>query len=298
MLKYNGVEIWGGNTEIKIRFEEGNYMKKSLIPMDCHNHSNLSPDGINSPEEMVVRACELGIEYYSLTDHLEINKFYDEEYLYEEPVKTASITMPKLIKKYSDKLNIAYGVELGQPLQDMALTNRMLSSYKYDFIIGSLHMCEGWDDFYLLDYNEVKPDKILKLYFEEMLEMVKWGGFDTLGHLTYPLRYMVGESGLYVDMSKFLNIIREIYSVMIKNDIALEINSSGLRQKIGLTLPDEYYIRLYRELGGRLLTVGSDAHCTEDLGKGIEKAIQLAREVGFNELTFFKNRKPVLIPIG
>ena len=272
-------------------------MNTSDILMDVHNHSNLSPDGTNDPEDMVKRAIELGIGYYALTDHLEINKFYDEEYLYEEPVRKASEISPLLIDKYSDKINMAYGVELGQPLQDMKLTDRMLSSYKYDFIIGSLHMCNGWDDFYLLDYNKVSPDFLLKLYFEELLEMARWGEFDVLGHLTYPLRYIVGDSGLYIDMSKYLPIIKEIFSTLIKNDIGIEINSSGLRQKIGLTLPDEYYVRLYKELGGKILTVGSDAHCTEDLGKGIPETIALARNVGFTELAFFKKRNPTFISI-
>lgn len=272
-------------------------MNTSDILMDVHNHSDLSPDGTNKPEDMVKRAIELGISYYSLTDHLEINKFYDEEYLYEEPVRKASEISPLLIDRYSDKINMAYGVELGQPLQDMKLTERMLSSYKYDFIIGSLHMCNGWDDFYLLDYSKVSPDSLLKLYFEELLDMARWGEFDVLGHLTYPLRYIVGDSGLYIDMSRYLPIIKEIFATLIKNDIGIEINSSGLRQKIGLTLPDEYYVRLYKELGGKILTVGSDAHCTEDLGKGIPEAIAIARNVGFTELAFFKKRNPIFISI-
>ena len=267
------------------------------ILMDCHNHSNLSPDGSNTPEEMVRRACELGISYYALTDHLEINKFYDEEYLYEEPVKKASEISPVLIEKYADKITMSYGVELGQPLQDIELTNRMLSSYKYDFIIGSLHMCRGWDDFYLLDYSKVSPDYLLGLYFEELLDMARWGEFDVMGHITYPLRYIVGESGINVDMKKYLPIIKEIFSTLIKNGKGIEINSSGLRQKIGVPMPDEHYIALYKKLGGRILTVGSDAHCTEDLGKGIAECIELARKIGFEELTFFKNRKPVFISI-
>ena len=132
---------------------------------------------------------------------------------------------------------------------------------------------------------------------EELLEMARWGEFDVLGHLTYPLRYIVGDSGLYIDMSKYLPIIKEIFSTLIKNDIGIEINSSGLRQKIGLTLPDKYYVRLYKELGGTILTVGSDAHRTEDLGKGIPEAIALARNVGFTELAFFKKRNPTFISI-
>ncbi len=265
--------------------------------MDCHNHSNLSPDGINSPEEMVQRACELGIRYYALTDHLEINKFFDEEYLYEEPVRRASEISPKLIEKYSEKLTMSYGVELGQPLQDINLTNRMLDSYNYDFIIGSLHMCNGWEDFYELDYSKVSPEYLLGLYFDEVLEMARWGKFDVLGHLTYPLRYITGESKIQIDMSRYLSRIKEIFSTLIRNDMGIEINSSGLRQQLGISMPDDYYVNLYKELGGKILTVGSDAHCTDDLGKGIAQCIKMAKDIGFKELTFFRKRNPIFISI-
>lgn len=276
--------------------KKGDIMEEKII-MDCHNHSNLSPDGENSPEDMVKRACELGIKYYSLTDHLEINKFYDEEYPYEEPVKRGSLITPALAEKYADKIHMSYGIELGQPLQDIKLTERMLSSYKYDFIIGSLHMCDGWDDFYLLDYSKVSADMLMGLYFEEVLQMARWGEFDVLGHLTYPLRYITGESGIQIDMDKYLPIIKEIFSTLIKNDMGIEINTSGLRQKINKPLPDEYYVALYKELGGRILTVGSDAHCTADLGKGISECVMMAKRLGFDSLAFYKNRKPEFVKI-
>ncbi len=271
-------------------------MSEKII-MDCHNHSNLSPDGSNSPEEMIKRAIELGIQYYSLTDHLEINKFYDEEFLYEEPVKKASLISPQLIEKYKDKITMSYGVELGQPLQDMPLTNRLLDSYNYDFIIGSLHMCNGWEDFYELDYSKVDPNYLLGLYFDEVLEMARWGKFDVLGHLTYPLRYITGECKIEIDMSRYLTRIKEIFSTLIKNDMGIEINSSGLRQQLGVSMPDAYYVSLYRDMGGKILTVGSDAHCTKDLGKGIAQVVTMAKDIGFEELTFFKNRQPIFISI-
>lgn len=267
------------------------------ILLDCHNHSCQSPDGVNTPREMVERAIELGIKYYALTDHLEINKFYDEEFLYEEPVRQSSEIVPALKSEYKDKIRMSYGVELGQPLQNMSLTQRMLETYNFDYIIGSLHMCNGWDDFYLLDYSKVSADKLLDLYFEELLEMARWAKFDILGHLTYPLRYIVGESKIKIDMTKHLSIIKEIFTAVIKNDMGIEINTSGLRQQIGEALPSEYYIELYKNLGGKILTIGSDAHCVEDLGKGVAQCTAMAKKVGFNQLAFYEHRKPIFINI-
>lgn len=267
------------------------------IPADSHNHSSQSPDGENTLEEMILRAIELGIEHYTVTDHLEINKFYDEEFLYEEPVKQSSIMLPKLIEKYKDKLDIHYGVELGQPIHDYALTQRMLDSYSYEFIIGSCHEVKGWNDFYYLDYEKTDPHYMLGLYFDELLEMAEWGKFDVLGHLTYPLRYIAGDFGIDIDMSRYESIISEIFRTLIKNGMGIEINTSGLRQKIGVTLPDEHYVRLYRQLGGEIITVGSDAHRTADLGKGIAEGIALAKKCGFDRIYYYRRRKPAAIEI-
>ena len=271
--------------------------RKDIIPADSHNHSTQSPDGKNTVREMAERACELGIEHYTITDHLEINKFYDPEFLYEEPVKQSSILLPPLIEEYKGRLDIHYGIELGQPVHDYALTQRMLDSYDYEFIIGSCHMVKGWDDFYFLDYKKVDPHYVLNLYFEELLEMAEWGKFDVLGHLTYPLRYIVGDFGIKIDMSQYEAIIEKIFKTLIQKGMGIEINTSGLRQKIGVPLPDQHYISLYKKCGGEILTIGSDAHCTADLGKGIAEGISLAKKCGFDKIYYYDHRKPISIKI-
>ncbi|MCM1055528.1 MAG: histidinol-phosphatase HisJ family protein [Bacteroides sp.] len=267
------------------------------VPADSHTHSSQSPDGENTVREMAERAAELGIRHYTVTDHLEINKFYDEEFLYEEPVRQSSLILPPLIEEFKDRLDMHYGVELGQPLHDIELTERMLSSYDYEFIIGSCHMIRGWDDFYYLDYGQVDPHKLLGLYFEELLEMAEWGKFDVLGHLTYPLRYIEGDFGIKIDMDRYEAVIKKIFKTLIGNGMGIEINGSGLRQRIGVTLPDERYVKMYGELGGEIITVGSDAHRREDIGKGVEQCIRTAKNCGFDKIYYYDRRRPVPIKI-
>lgn len=269
----------------------------NLIPVDSHNHTTLSPDAENTPEEMVARAMQLGISHYTVTDHLEINKFYDEEYLYEAPVMAASEIMPKLKEEYKDKIDVLYGVELGQPLFDLPLTTRILATYNYDFIIGSVHYIRGYDDFYYLDYRNCDIEKLLEQYYAETLEMAQWGGFDVLGHMTYPLRYITGNYGIEADMSRYSKIIDEIFKVLIKNNMGIEINTSGLFQKIKQASPDLPLVKRYRELGGEIITIGSDAHCVKDLGRGIPEGIEIARKAGFDKICYFEKRNPKFIDI-
>lgn len=267
------------------------------ILTDSHVHSTQSFDGESSLREMAERAAELEIKHLTVTDHLDINDYYKPEYEFEKKVKESALLFPKLIEEFKGKIDIHYGVELGQPLQDFELTKKLLDTYDYEFIIGSCHNIRNYEDFYWLDYTKEDPCKLLKLYFEELLEMTEWGGFDVLGHLTYPLRHIVGDYGIKIEMEQFEPIIEKIFRTLIKNNMGIEINTSGLRQKIGLTLPDEHYVKMYRDLGGELITIGSDAHRREDLGKGIAEGMALAKKCGFEKIYYYDHRKPVEIII-
>ena len=95
----------------------------------------------------------------------------------------------------------------------------------------------------------------------------------------------------------YSNVIDDIFKALISREKALEINTSGLFKEIGKTLPDINLIRRFKELGGRYVTIGSDAHNCIDLGKGIEQGIETAKTCGFNHYTIFENRLPTMIEI-
>ena len=102
--------------------------------------------------------------------------------------------------------------------------------------------------------------------------------------MTYPLRYIVGEHGIPVDMSKFSDKVDEILSLLVKNEKALEINTSGLRQKLGKTMPEEDVVRRFKQLGGEFVTVGSDAHYAKDIGAGVIVGIDIHNRTDFGTL--------------
>lgn len=268
-----------------------------MLPFDLHTHTSFSFDGEYGAEEMVFRAYELGIKRYAITDHLEINEYHLPEFRYPEILKEAKAVIPGLIEKYKGKIDLIRGIELGQPVHDTALAEKLLSEGQYDYIIGSCHMIRGYQDFYFLDYDENDPVKLLDVYFDELIEMAEWGKFDTLAHITYPLRYIVGDKGKKIDMTRYEKQLERLFSLIIERNIALEINTSGLRQNIGETLPGEELLRKYYNMGGRLITMGSDAHKPEDIGKGIAEGIALAKKIGFSAVSVYKNRKPIMIEI-
>lgn len=281
--------------------------------IDLHTHTNISPDGVNTPEEMCERAIELGLSAYAITDHCEVSTWFDEEYYdkigarksddpfvkynYRDRFFTGIDYISRLKEKYDGRLNLLCGIELGQATQGWDGAEEVAACKKLDFIIGSLHQNRGEDDFGYLQYdnnNILQINKLLYDYFNEMLEMCIWGKFDTLGHLTYPLRY-ISASGIDIEMKPYEDMIIKIFTTLIEKGKGIEINTSGLRQAYGKTFPDLYYVKLFRNLGGEILTLGSDSHCIADLGKGIFNGAEIAKEAGFRYITYFKNRKPEFI---
>jgi histidinol-phosphatase (PHP family) len=285
--------------------------------IDLHSHTNNSPDASDTAEAMVLSAIEKGIDVYAITDHCEVNLFFPEGYYGErkspyevfnfgETTGNSIRESDYLKEKYKDKIKLLRGVELAGAMFDTGLAEAILRDTRLDFVIGSTHQVKGFDDFAFIDYGKERIPELMRIYFEEILKTAKWGKFDVLAHLTYTLRYIEGgvsenrESswgGVKVDMTPYEEIIREIFKVLIANGKGIEINTSGLRQKYGKTFPDLYYIKLFRDLGGDIITAGSDSHNINDIGKGIKEAEELAKTAGFSYFTYFENRKPVRVKI-
>ena len=118
-------------------------------------------------------------------------------------------------------------------------------------------------------------------YFDATLELVKWGRFHSLAHLTYPFRYIPAEKRP-ADYSRWQDRIDAVFRALRDRDIALEINVSGLRNPlVNSAHPDLPLVRRFRELGGEKITVGADAHRPEDMGAHIRDGLLIAREAGF-----------------
>ena len=126
--------------------------------------------------------------------------------------------------------------------------------------------------------------------------MVKWGQFDVLSHLFYFIKYMPLEKALSF-IQKYNYIIFDILKECINKGIGIEVNTSGLRSGLGITIPNFEYLKTYRKLGGELITIGSDAHKAQDIGSGCLEAISMIKDAGFKYISQYVNRNPIQIKI-
>lgn len=265
--------------------------------IDLHTHTDNSFDGNHSAMFLCETAYMKGLRAIAFTDHIEIDAYVSGDF--DITARQAYFDASNARSAFRGKLTVCNGIELGQATYDLPTAEELLGRMKYDIVIGSIHNLRGRPDFAYFDYDTEAADypDLLDEYFDEELALAKWGGFDTLAHLTYPLRYIVGESKKSVNMARYTDKIDEILRVLAQNGKALEINTSGLRQPIGITMPDVSIVKRFRELGGEFVTVGSDSHYAEHLGAGIEEGMAIARECGFACISLFKNRTPTPIPI-
>lgn len=281
--------------------------------IDCHAHSQHSVDADYPISRMCDAAIKQGLSVFAITDHCEANRWYDithygkEKSAYEYDCYMFSDCYEKSLEDiirqkeiYKGKIELLCGVELGQAIQDIELADQIAKDERLDFIIGSIHEPRGNMDFAFIDYSQYSQaelEKLLEQYFSEINELCAWGKFQILGHLTYTLRYMEGKYNRHVDLRKYDDIIEDSLKKVIANDCAIEINTSGLRQSYGKAFPELYYVKMYKELGGRLLSLGSDAHFPNHVGANIADGAKIAVDAGFDRVCYFRNKRPEFISL-
>lgn len=258
---------------------------------DYHMHSKYSFDGHEPIENICKKAMERGMKEIAITDHLDI--YSDKAYTSMLDIRAISEDILKVREQYHGRLLIRHGVELGQPQINKIEAEKFYQDNNLDFIIGSIHNLEDDFDLYYYDFDSIDCYAMYEHYLTWMIDLAKNYDYDVLGHITYPLRYMVQKSQIYLDLKRYQEQFVELFQTVINRGKGIEVNTSGLFQKMQETMPNLSLIKLYKECGGEIITVGSDCHKLEHVASNIKEGQELLKEVGFRFITTFENRKPI-----
>ena len=264
------------------------------LRIDCHTHSDFSRDGADPITYMCEAAVGKELDILTITDHCEINAYYEN--LYDLSILQSYVKTREAAQIFENQLCVLTGIEIGQPMEDVKTADEVLRKNAFDFVLASVHNLPGQEDFYFLEYDAAKVPNLLNSYFHELLRMIEWGNFDSLAHIDYPLRYISGVHGIPVDLNDY-PLLDEVVGLLAKKDKALEINGSGVRQPIGRTLPGVEAVRRFRELGGKYITVGSDSHDIKNIFGGVSEAVKTASDAGFKHIAVYRGRIPELLEI-
>jgi len=265
-----------------------------MILPDYHVHTTYSPDSKMNPEEAVRAAIASGVTELCFTEHMDLGhhmKMYDQIPDFAGMDKTIS----ELREKYPE-LRIGKGIEVGYIPDTVNQTVEVLAEQNFDYVLLSTHCVDGLDCG--LPESKRGQEKITayKRYLETVYESVTDDRlaeyYDCVSHIGYIAKGLHYEDNS-LPYELFPELFDQILSEIIKRGKGIEVNTSGI-DRGGHVLPHPSVIRRYRKLGGRMITIGSDAHRSEKVGAHIKDAVAIIAEAGFEEITVFCNRKPVV----
>ena len=270
----------------------GNYIT------DYHLHSTISPDGNNSMTEMAEAAVRLGVDELCFTDHVEPLHWLRWN---DPPREKGSYDWPAMVRQFEDakaalgdRIRLRMGAELGECVAAFDVADSFLDTApQLDFTIGSVHVYRlesgVWDDFCWVESDDpARWDWIAGRYLDELEKMVSWGRFTVLGHLTLPERYAWERHRVALNFDRYEERLRSILKAAVDRGLGIELNSN----RGNAPLPGEKWLKIYRELGGEIITLGSDAHRPEDVGCFIRQRQELLRTCGFRHFTTFERGRP------
>lgn len=262
---------------------------------DAHIHTTISHDGKSSAMEYIAAAPGKNVDEITLTEH------YDDYEGIETKLRTLDVAAYaaeyERIRGMTD-FPVNFGIEIGLRPECAERTKQMAESYPFDFIIGSSHITAGKDMAYDSSFFRGRTRKeAYMVYFHEVLENIKtYDIFDVYGHLDYVVRYG-GYPQKKLDYAEFSDILDEIFRALIRRDKGIEINTSGIRYGLGTFCPNRELLKRYLELGGKIITLGSDAHRADDLAADFGDAVELLKGLGVKELAVFRKRQPEWISL-
>lgn len=263
------------------------------ISADCHLHSSHSGDSHASMESMIERGIALGLKRMCFTEHMDMDypdpengsgKIFlvnTDSYLYD---------LIRCKERYEDRISLLFGVELGLQPHLSGNNARYVHSYDFDFVIASSHVVNGKDPYYP-SYYEGRTEKEAYLeYFTSIVDnLKKYTNFDVYGHLDYVVRYGPNKNKNYA-YADYRDVIDVILETLIENEKGMELNTGGFRKGLGAPNPCMDILRRYRELGGEIVTIGSDAHTPEDVGAHFTQASEILSACGFRYYCVYQKR--------
>ena len=269
---------------------------------DQHTHAApASFDTESRPADMMAAAAAAGLRAITFTDHMDMADETTGCARNSLPLRRADFDGRRAIAESLAPagLEVRFGMELGAPLQLPEEARQAAALPGLDFIIASIHNLPDVKDFYFYPYeSEAECESLNRRYLAELLRMADFPDFDVMGHIGYTTRYMQ-QRGFRerITVEKYGDELTAILRRLIENGKGIECNTSGYRGGGRDTYPAGDILRLYRSLGGEIITVGSDAHVPAQVALGLREGYELLKGCGFRYVSEFRKRQCEFIPL-
>jgi histidinol-phosphatase (PHP family) len=263
------------------------------ITADYHLHSSFSGDSETGMEEMILRGIAAGLDKLCFTEHLDLDypatDTLPEGYFLLD-TDTYFAELESLRAKYAAQISVLSGVELGLQPHLAAKHTGYVQAHDFDFVIASSHLSNGKDPYWPEFFAGRSDQEAFRDYFESILLNIRnFNDFDVYGHLDFAIRYSKNRDLNYY-FDDYRDLFEGILTSLVNLGKGLEINTGGIRYGLKELHPSTAILKRYRELGGEILTIGSDAHTAPEIAREFEMAANVLADCGFKYYTVFEKR--------
>lgn len=257
---------------------------------DYHVHSHFSPDASMTMEEAIKAAIDKGITELCFTDHMDYD--YDGKHndiLLDYRGYFSAIDQYR--QQYQDKITIKYGVEFGLQPHLTEVYRKDAVNHPFDFIICSIHAAAKSDLYSGNFFDNRQQLDAYHTYFNDLIEVINhFDHYSVVGHMDVIKRY--GSYDMILPLAEYHGLVTGLLKTIIKKGKGIELNTSGIRYQLGDWHPSIDILKLYRQLGGEIITLGSDSHRTSHLAFDFPKALKTLWDIGFKYITTFDKMEP------
>ncbi len=265
--------------------------------IDYHLHSQFSCDSRTNMEQICQAALNAGLTEIAFTDHMDLTYPHQYENHYIHDLDHYFATIAQYQQRYSGQLRIRVGLEIGLERHRLKQYEKIINGYPFDFIIGSVHEINGVAVSQKAFFQGKSKLQVYQQYYSAILDCIQqFDHFDVIGHLDYckrynPAPYQAGDHLLCLDL------VTQLLQELIGRGKGLEVNTSGFRHSSAMCLPHFDILRHYRQLGGTIITTGSDSHRAEYVGYPMAETTAVLKQLGFQTISTFglRHEHPVAL---
>jgi len=255
---------------------------------DYHVHTSFSMDSESRMEAVCQSAIARGIDEIAITDHLDFGPLESDQPF---PTDGYLAAIQRCQEQFRGQLTVRVGIEVGEPHLFPEQAATVISNDSFDVVLGSAHYAKGMQAAWLPSFFDQPLRTAYDSYFRQVVDLAAEGDFDVLAHLDLVKRDARKFGKMYDGPGPYADMIRTALVSLVERGKGIELNTSPLRRGQPEPCPSLEILRWYRELGGEILTLGSDAHVPEAVGSHIDAVREMAMSVGFSRVATFKHRQ-------
>ncbi len=278
-----------------VNFFHGFLMSLQNI-VDCHVHSHFSSDSQISIKNLVLQGIKVGLAGITVTDHADLdypNNLSQPGFDFKDRARILN----ELKNEYAGSFKVLQGLELGFQPQIVERASKMVQENSFDFVINSTHVVDSIDVCRRPLNESWTKEQVYRRYLTVLYDSVSmFDNFDVVGHIGFITRYVPYEDPS-LSFKDYSDIIDMILKTVIQKGKGIEVNTAGYFYKLKAPHPGFDILTRYKELGGTILTLGSDSHVVTQIGDHFIPVLQKLASIGFEYICYFENRKPVFSKI-